>query len=485
MIASPSEKGSFPRSRTITFATLGIVLAWLVLSHSLVAYLAEVSPQTALSLRSNGPRALVNIADYKLNLERPTKEQDAPLGPLPNGDAADRIPSFARYAKKMADADTPQTEGEHTQALDLSERLPSNATDPNLRTEVRALVEAALNRDPMNARALRILGQVADAANDEAVASKFMQAAARRSLRESGAVFWLMRESFERKDYAGAVQYADVLLRTRPEAVEQAVPTLARIAEDRDNNGELNKLLATNPPWRAQFLSALLRHITDARTPLGLLVSIKDSATPPTAAELRSYLDLLIQKNFHELAYYVWLHFLSQEQLANTGSIFNGGFENRPSGLPFDWVVTQGQGVTIDFAQRDDASGRALLVEFGQGRVDFRGVSQMLMLAPGTYRLKGQYRGRIIGRRGLEWRVHCAGAKELLAKSDMVTGATPIWTEFAVTFTVPPAGCRAQLMRLWLDARSASEQLVTGSLWYDNLQIEQAQVLEISPRPMQ
>ena len=58
-----------------------------------------------------------------------------------------------------------------------------------------------------------------------------------------------------------------------------------------------------------------------------------------------------------------------------------------------------------------------------------------------------------------------------LAKSPMVIGSTPDWTEFAVTFTIPDADCRAQSIRLWLDARSASEQLVTGAMWYDRLQI--------------
>ena len=77
----------------------------------------------------------------------------------------------------------------------------------------------------MNARALRILGQVADAEDGDLTASKLMQAAARRSLRESVAVFWLMRESFERKDYATTVQYADVLLRTRPQTIAQVIPS--------------------------------------------------------------------------------------------------------------------------------------------------------------------------------------------------------------------------------------------------------------------
>ena len=80
-----------------------------------------------------------------------------------------------------------------------------------------------------------------------------------------------------------------------------------------------------------------------------------------------------------------------------------------------------------------------------------------------------------MGRRGLEWRISCAGAEIPIAKTARVTGAVPAWTEFSVAFAVPDADCRAQQVRLALDARSASEQLVTGSIWYDKLQITRAQ----------
>jgi len=46
--------------------------------------------------------------------------------------------------------------------------------------------------------------------------------------------------------------------------------------------------------------------------------------------------------------------------------------------------------------------------------------------------------------------------------------------EFSVAFAVPDADCKAQQVRLALDARSASEQLITGSIWYDQLQIVRA-----------
>jgi hypothetical protein len=57
----------------------------------------------------------------------------------------------------------------------------------------------------------------------------------------------------------------------------------------------------------------------------------------------------------------------------------------------------------------------------------------------------------------------------------MVTGVTPAWKDFSFSFTVPSDDCRAQYVRLTLDARSASEQLVSGAIWYDELRISRRQ----------
>ena len=252
-----------------------------------------------------------------------------------------------------------------------------------------------------------------------------------------------------------------------------AIPVLVRIAEIDEAHRQLEAVLAENPPWRAQFFSQLPPHISDARTPLNLLVSLKDTPNPPTTGELQAYLDFLIRHNIHDLAHYTWLQFLSPEQLANVGLLFNGRFETRPSGLAFDWVIQARSGVTTDIIARpDDRSRRGLYVEFGSGRVEFGGVAQLLVLAPGTYRLKGKSQGELIGRRGLRWRVSCASSKPVpLAETSMFLGLIPVWREFELTFTVPAGECRAQQLRLALDARSASEQIVTGSIWFAEMQI--------------
>jgi hypothetical protein len=358
----------------------------------------------------------------------------------------------------------------------LAERRADWATGPTKSpeeiAEATAWAEAALASDPLNARALRILGQLALASGDAGKASAYLESAVRHSIHESAAASWLMLDSFQKKDYGAALHFADALLRTRTQALPNVLPIMGRIAETPEAGDALAKLLAGNPPWRRAFLSALPTAVADARTPLTLLLALKETSSPPTLADAREYVGLLVQHKLYELAYYTWLQFLPPEQVGGAGFLFNGSFEHAPSGLPFDWQLTGGTGATVEIAWRPDALGqRALFIELGPGRVEFGGVAQTLMLGPGGYQLKGKFQGEVVGPRGLAWRMTCAGGGPSLGQSAMMIGSAPQWKDVALSFTVPKAECRAQELRLVLDARTPSEHLVSGSSWHDELQI--------------
>ena len=69
----------------------------------------------------------------------------------------------------------------------------------------------------------------------------------------------------------------------------------------------------------------------------------------------------------------------------------------------------------------------------------------------------------------------CAPTRDTaIAESRMLLGNHPDWTDFELTFKVPDSNCRAQFLLLYFDARSASEKLVSGSMWFDDLQILRA-----------
>ena len=120
--------------------------------------------------------------------------------------------------------------------------------------QIRTWAESALFNDPLNARAFRILGQLSLRDSDDERTATLMRAAARRSLLESTAVYWMMRKSYRDQDFGEAIRYADVLLRTRPSIPQYGVSLIARLAEGRELNHSVIELLSTNPALAPEIL---------------------------------------------------------------------------------------------------------------------------------------------------------------------------------------------------------------------------------------
>ena len=466
------NKISITSLRMILTFVAAAILVWQVITRSFVAHIANTAPDTALSLRSTDPKALLVLAERRLvHIQRREKSPaDSPsetqTTAAPIKEAQDRLRRWAELAFKAVN-------NEHREIPHVPRPAEPAGFDAQMSEHVRTFAESALANDPLNARALSILGQLAHMVGDEAGVAKFLSAAARRSIRQSAAIYWLMRKSYDSRDYATALYCADVLLRTRSQTSEHVMPILLDMAEHEQANNELRRAVLNNPPWRSNFLAAHARYASDARAPLELLLAMRETSTPPTAVDLRTYLEALIERKQYELAYYAWLQFLPPEHLTGAGFLFNGSFEIAPTGLPFDWIISEGTGVTIDIVQRPDRDGeRALFIEFGYGRVEFGGVQQLTALAPGNYEFKAKYTGDIVGKRGLVWRVACADAPgSPIGESPMATGATPSWQDIEFSFIVPSENCRAQYIRLQFDARMASEKLTSGSILYDEIRI--------------
>ena len=207
-----NQKSTLLLRATLT-AVVAVVLVWQVTTRSLVAYLASSDPEAALTLRSSDPSALLVLAERRLahiqQLEQlpagsPSQTQDRAQA---SQEAQNGVRQWAQPAFKAVEREPRETDTLPHPADPLQSGAQASE-------QVRSLVEVALANDPLNARGLSLMGQLAHMAGDEAAVAKFLGAAASRSLHESAAVYWLMQKSYDDRDYATALYCANALLRT-------------------------------------------------------------------------------------------------------------------------------------------------------------------------------------------------------------------------------------------------------------------------------
>jgi hypothetical protein len=442
--------------RLALIGAISLMLAWLVLTKSLPFALAPSSPDQALALNPSNPAALIakaqQIRDELLTRGSPVPEQSGPEGAAAASQHSDVI------------ARAPEANG----------RGPGEPPKEReaLKNELRDLAARAIAKDPLNAEAYRLLAEMT--ADPDRV-RQLMQEAVSRSRRESVALFWLLNDSFYRKDYQASLGHADILLRTRPALAEYVLAYVVFIAEDPQGLPLAVEALAKNPAWRTQFFGFLPRGMRGGDTPFRLAAALKEAGSPVSAPELAPLLDALIRNNRTDAAYNLWLQCLSEADLAALGLLTNAGFEKPPSGLPFDWRIARGLNASAELLPSGGAPG-VLHVRFGTGRAKFPELTQVVFLAPGRYRLEGKFRGRILATRGLRWQIHCAaGPRRPLGETEMLMGDARQGRSFALDAEVPAGGeCVGQVVRLFHDARSASEELISGEVWFEALRLERS-----------
>ena len=171
-------------------------------------------------------------------------------------------------------------------------------------------------------------------------------------------------------------------------------------------------------------------------------------------------------------AYISWVESLPAAQQQHLDNIYDGDFRDVPSNRGFDWRIGYVPGLEIATGPLDDARGSALRLHFLGQRVPLWGqVAQLLVLAPGRYRIGGRVRlDDLQNHRGLQWVLSCAGDGRVLAASARLRGSQP-WHPFAFEAEVPAAGqgCGAQWLSLHLAYRIAAEQWAGGRAAFADL----------------
>lgn len=340
--------------------------------------------------------------------------------------------------------------------------------------EAQSLAQRALRSDPLDERALSLLGRIAERKGDAQSADVLMRMAGARTWRDSTTQAWLYNRNFSRKDYGQALQHLDAIMRIAPQDVRVRIfPALAAFTVDPHAFAALTDFLVAAPPWRGWFLMSLSIALANQSRLTELYSALKDSSNPPTTSELIPYLNRLIKDHDFAQAYQIWQGTLPPSQRTNEKYPYNRDFEAPADGMPFNWILKSVPGADIQVVPSSGGSRtRVLRVQFSGARVSFANVSQLMLLPPGSYSFTGKVKADDLHTsRGLWWRIYCAETpQDSLGQTDLVSGAMP-WTDFSIDFVVPDKGCVAQKLQLELAARIASERQIEGEAWYQYLRI--------------
>jgi len=443
--------------RTVRIGAILVVLLALVATTTLPMALAPTAPGLARALNGHDPQARLAEAEaaradfFKLN----RASQPAAPQPATEPEKVDTIAELPEAQPAAAGSSGDVTPAENEDKA----------------THIRKLAAAVTAVDPLNPVPFRMEAEVTSDGDEK---RRLMDESAKRSRRDLPTIIWLFQDDLKNKRYESALSYADMLLRTTPGLQGQVLAILGHLAEDPEGRPALLHWLAKSASWRLSFFRALNRGITQADTPFKLMQDLEKMGEPPTPEELNQYLTFLLEKKFPDYAYNVWLQTQPVEVLRHMGFLNNPSFEQDPAGDPYDWSMTRSRNAVGEFIPLPDLGGqRAFHVVLGPGRVQFPQLRQTINLTPGRYRLDGKIRGTVVGKRGLVWQVQCYyKANPPLGRTEQLLGQSGSWRLFSLEFQVPDTPeCKAQILSLIHDARSASEELVTGEAWFDDLNL--------------
>lgn len=425
----------------MVFLALGAAIVW----RTLPAALSFVRPDLSIDLRLDQPAAIINRANEEIAVAMAERAKQTPAVVNPDPGST---------SKKQSSTTPTRETGSDLEAL-------------------RQSLFSAVRENPLDSTGFRLLGNVALLLEREREAEIYMKIAGDMSVHETPALYWLMEKAIADGRDQDVMTYADVILLTQPGAIGYVGPALLKMAETARGKKSLVAKLTKSPGWRSAFLQSFSSgNFSRPTLPLEILLDVKDAGQNVSLDDLQGYLRFLVSRRLYNLAYSTWLRFLPEKQLRSLGFVYNGGYEEALSGLPFDWIIGKGESahVSVQSSTRKDEA-HVLNVRFSSARIKFPSVRQMILLNPGAYTLTGNFSGTIVARRGLAWTISCVSGLQL-GQGEGLLSSGDKWREFKVDFTVPKENCEAQYLSLSHLARYSSEQFASGQMWFDNLQIE-------------
>lgn len=304
------------------------------------------------------------------------------------------------------------------------------------------LIRDAAAKAPLAPEPFLVRGVQGQMAGNQQLATAAFVAGRLRDGRSIPARYFLAEQYFRQGDAARGLREIAILARMIPDGVNDLAPFVASYAKDPRTQPQLRALFRSDPGLEQAALTTLA---TDARNADMVLGLATPSAKAPQWTEM--LLRSLIKAGEYGKAQQIWAK-LGRVRPANS-SIFDSKFEGSDAPAPFNWTLTSS---TVGLAERQPG-GRLHVIFYGQE--DGLLAGQLLVLAPGRYRLAMRIEGQGVGAAALRWSVTCARSGQTLASLPLSEAAR---ASAGAPFEVP-ADCGAQNLQLIGSAAEIPQQV--------------------------
>ncbi|MCW3797078.1 hypothetical protein OMW55_04565 [Sphingomonas sp. BN140010] len=291
---------------------------------------------------------------------------------------------------------------------------------PAVTTAIRSIIR----RDPLNAAPLLVAGTEAFATGQVGRAERLLLASGERDPFAPAPRF-LLTDLYLRQGRASeGMRQLDYLLRRVGPNATALLPSLVRFAHLPGGADQLRPLVAGQPELREPLLELLAADPVNLPAILALAGPRKRGAAPQWQATL---LASMVERQDYQSAHRLWLR-LGGTEAGGESRLFNPHFLPGGPPPPFNWRLGSGSG---GVAEAQPGGGLHLLY---YGRENMVLAEQLLLLAPGKYRLRQEWAGEVAN---LSWALVC------LPAGTTQQGAAEAEPRFTVT-----AGCAAQRLEL-------------------------------------
>lgn len=328
----------------------------------------------------------------------------------------------------------------------------------------RELATAALRREPLNVAAVRTLAVVAALRRDDQRARRLLAYAESLSRRDLPTQLMLIEDSVRRNDIPETLRHYDRALTTSSRTADFLLPILVRATAEPAIAANLAAMVASRPPWWPAFLDRMSAESTAPASLAIIADRLRLDVSDPTERQLLSNaMARLVALGDHQRA--LALYSRAYPDGGANLLLRDGGFEAQLDVPPFGWLFTDEPGLSgVRAPVSNGGSGNALFLTAAGGSAGIA-ARQLLVLAPGRYRLTllaGGVGGDSVARPSVV--VACASAGETMLNEmrlpDAPAEGRPVSDDFLV-----PQNCPAQYLSVRMAAPLDQERQT--ATWVD------------------